>query len=164
MANLWHFLDTAGGCLERLKSCCLLVLLNLMWVVMLGVAYYYGHTSWSLSQNGSRVGGVVVALEESAGTDGSGVTYSPVIRYEVDGRAHTFTSSNSSDPPAYDIGERVVLLYDPADPERARINSWWELWLMPVVLGGAAIIVAVLINSLMAVSFLRGRRTPKNPV
>lgn len=157
MANLWGALDAAAGCVERSKSGCLLLLLNLMCVVMLGVACYYGHTSWSLKQDGYSVGGTVVALQESAGSGGSGVTYAPVIRYEAAGRAHTFTSNNSSTPPAYDIGERVLILYDTADPSRARIDSWGELWLMPVALGGAALVVAVVINTMAVVSLLRNR-------
>jgi hypothetical protein len=159
MADLWRVFDTTIGCWERLKSGCLFLWLNLMWMAMLGGAYYYGHTSWSLSRAGTSVSGVVVGLEESPASDRSGVTYSPIIRYEAEGRTHTFTSSNSSYPPAYEIGERVALLYDSADPSRARIDSWWELWLMPVMLGGAALIVAVAINAVMLISYRRGRRT-----
>ncbi len=43
-------------------------------------------------------------------------------------------------------GERATVLYDPADPERARVKSWAELrllWLLPVVLGVAFLLVAV---------------------
>jgi hypothetical protein len=159
MANLWRVFDTTIGCWEQLKSSCLFLLLNLIWMAMLGAAWYYGQTSWSLRRDGSPVVGVVVGLEESPASDRSGVTYSPIIRYEVEGRMHTFTSSNSTNPPAYQIGERVALLYDSADPSRARIDSWWELWLMPVMLGGAALIVAVAINAVMIVSYLRGRAT-----
>jgi hypothetical protein len=125
---------------------------------MLGAAYYYGRTSWTLSRGGSTVGGTVVALKESPATQDSGVTYAPVIGYEVGGRAYTFTSGNSSDPPAYRVGERVEVLYDPGDPTRARIDSWWELWLMPVVLGGAAVVVAVVVNGMAIRSATRGRR------
>jgi hypothetical protein len=132
-------------------------------MVLMGVAYHYGHGSWSLRREGFSVGGVVVGLKESASTGTSGTTYAPVVRYEVEGQTHTFTSSNSSNPPAYEIGERVVLLYDPADPTRARIDSWWELWLMPLALGAGAIIVAVAVNVLLVVSFLRDRAARKIP-
>ena len=72
------------------------------------------------------------------------------------GRTYTFTGGNSSDPPAYETGERVSLVCDRADPARARIDSWWELWLMPVVLGGAAAAVALVVNGLAVVSVMRG--------
>jgi len=155
MVNLWRSLDTAEGCWERLKSGCLWLLLNLVCIILLSVAYYYGHTSWALSQHGASVDGTVVALHESRATSDSGVTYAPVVRYDVGGRTYTFTSSNSSDPPAYKVGERVALRYDPADPARARIDSWWELWLMPVMLGVSAAVVAVVVNVWAVVSILR---------
>ena len=154
--NLWRALDTAGGCLDHLRSGCVWLLLNLVWIVMLGGAYYYGHTSWALSRSGVSVEGTVIAMKESPATQDSGVTYYPVIRYEVGGQTYTYTSSNSSDPPAYHVGERVWLRYDPADPHRARIDSWYELWLMPVMLGGAALIVAVVVNAVAVVSLMRG--------
>ncbi|HEX8353512.1 MAG TPA: DUF3592 domain-containing protein [Pyrinomonadaceae bacterium] len=156
MGAVWRAADAAEGCWWHVRSGCLLLLLNLMWVAMLGAAYYYGRTSWALSRGGSTAEGTVVALKVSPATQDSGVTYAPVVRYEVGGRAHTFTSNNSSNPPAYRVGERVAVLYDPGYPTRARIDNWWELWLMPVLLGGAAVIVAVVVNG-MAIRFaMRG--------
>lgn len=162
MANLWRVFDTNVGCRNRLWSACVFLLFTLVWMIMVDAAYDYGRDSWWLKRDGSSVSGVVVALEKSADTDG-GVTYAPVIKYEVDGRTHTFTSSNSSDPPSYEVGERVELLYDAADPSEARIDSWWELWLMPVMLGGAAVIMAVVINVTLVVSFLRARASLNIP-
>jgi hypothetical protein len=159
MNNLWRALDTAEGCWDRLTSVFFWLLLNVVWIVMLGAAYYYGQTSWSLTSGGATAEGVVVGLKESGATHDSGVTYAPVIRYEVGGRGYTFESNNSSDPPAYEVGERVELLYDRADPARARINSWFELWLMPVLLGGSALVVAVVVNALAVASVVRGRKS-----
>jgi hypothetical protein len=161
MANPWRFFDTNIGCLDRLMSGGLFLLLTVVWMVMAGVAYDYGEESWSLRRDGSSIGGVVVALKESADSDG--VTYAPIIKYVVEGQTHTFESDNSSSPPAYEVGERVVLLYDSADPSQARIDSWWELWLMPVMLGGAGLILAVVINAMIVVSFLRSRAARNNP-
>lgn len=156
--NLWRTLDSAAGCLDHLRSGCLWLVLNLVWVVMFGAASYYGHTSWELSRGGVSVEGTVVALKESPATADSGITYYPVITYNVKGQVYTFTSSNSSDPPAYHVGERVRLRYDPADPHRARIDSWYELWLMPTVLGGAALVVAVVVNVMALMSIVRSFR------
>jgi hypothetical protein len=40
-----------------------------------------------------------------------------------------------SSPPAYEVGERVTILYDPTSPKEAKINSFGELWLWPLLLG-----------------------------
>ena len=55
---------------------------------------------------------------------------------DVDGRPWRHASGTSSSPPAFDVGERVFLLYDPADPSRARIDSFVARRLLPAVFGG----------------------------
>lgn len=39
-----------------------------------------------------------------------------------------FTGSVGSDPPGFDIGEGVTVLYDPANPKSARIDAFFQLW------------------------------------
>ena len=155
MGKLLRAVAAAQSFRDYLKLGCLGLLLNLMWVLMLGAAYYYGHTSWELSRSGASAVGTVVALKESPATEESGVTYAPVIKYDADGQAYTFTSNNSSDPPAYKIGQKVDIIYDPAQPSRARVNSWGELWLMPLILGAAAAVIAVVVNAFALVSIMR---------
>lgn len=158
MVNLWRAIENTEGCWERLKSFGIWLLLNAVWVVLLWVACDYGDTSWELYRHGESVEATVIALEESRSTEGSGVTYAPVVKYDVGGQTYTFTSSNSSSPPSYEVGERVALRYDPADPAWAQIDSWTELWLLPLILGATAVIVAVVVNLLMFAS-IRRRRT-----
>lgn len=64
--------------------------------------------------------------------DGSGVHY--VFGYEVDGTRYTYTTSWSSHPPAYGVGERVWIAYHPRRPRDARIatlaGSYVTAWIM----------------------------------
>jgi hypothetical protein len=46
-----------------------------------------------------------------------------------------FTGSVGSSPPAFDIGEAVAVLYDRSDPRDARIDSFFQLWFAPLILG-----------------------------
>jgi len=75
-------------------------------------------------------------------------TYSPVVSFTTkSGQQITYTSSTSSNPPSYDVGENVQIFYDPANPNDAEINGFFSLWLGVIILGFIGI-VFFLIGSL----------------
>ncbi|MCC7358926.1 MAG: DUF3592 domain-containing protein [Anaerolineales bacterium] len=143
-----------SGCWNGLGAGCGWVVFNLMWVVMLGVAAWYGYGSYTLTTSGRTVTGTVI--ENRVVSDSDGDTYKPVIEYEVNGQTYAFESPNSASPPAYAVGERVTLRYNPDNPQDARINSLWELWLLPCLLGPAALVLAVVINGGYFLAWRRG--------
>ena len=76
----------------------------------------------SLEKQGMEAPGVVVALQENYDSDGS--TYKPVVQFQTSGgQTIEFTSSYSSSPPAYEIGESVTVVYNPEDPSKAVIKG-----------------------------------------
>lgn len=86
--------------------------------------------------------GTVIRMREVPPTDNSGVTFAPVIEYsDAKGGKFVYESKNSSDPPAYEVGEKVVMRYDKNDPGDAFIDTFWGRWsgtltilLFPVVI------------------------------
>ncbi|AZS76860.1 hypothetical protein DDE74_35255 [Streptomyces lydicus] len=68
----------------------------------------------------------VVALEwreDDQGEDHPPAAY-PVVEFtSADGMPRRFQSSTGSNPPSYEKGERVEVLYRADSPEDARINS-----------------------------------------
>jgi hypothetical protein len=64
---------------------------------------------------------------------------SPVVEYRVNGIAHRTQGSVLSSPPAHAIGDPVDVIYDANDPSAARINTFRERWLFPVVMVGAGL-------------------------
>jgi len=117
-------------------------MLHATWVILLVIGVWYGYVSWGYVNEGVEVPAIVIELAESSSDDG--VSYSPVFEYAYRGQIYTYESINSSDPPTHDIGERTTLLVDPEKPTRARENSFWELWLLPVIMIPVAVIVAVI--------------------
>jgi hypothetical protein len=109
---------------------------------MLAVAIWYGYSSYMFSTNGVEVQGTVVRLESSSDSDGT--SYSPVFSYAVDGQQFEYESVNSSNPPTHDVGDVQTLLVDPDDPGRARQDNFWELWLLPCILGPVALVMLFL--------------------
>ena len=126
----------------RQKLGCGFALLPLSAIILAVVGIWYAVVSWRFYSTGVKVEGTVVRLAESSDSDG--VSYSPVFSYTVNGQQYEYESVNSSNPPDYSVGDKVILLYDPAKPERARQNSIWELWLLPGILCPVALFMMVL--------------------
>ena len=77
--------------------------------------------------------GRVVELVANDSSDG--VTYSPVVEFDVGGWPQRFKDSIGSDPPSYETGDTVQVLYDPSSPSKARIDRGiWNL-AIPLLVG-----------------------------
>ncbi|MBN2549319.1 MAG: DUF3592 domain-containing protein [Anaerolineales bacterium] len=68
------------------------------------------------------------------------------MTYEVVNASYTMRGDTASDPPAYEIGEQVSIIYNPSSPESSQINSWSERWLMPALLIPSMLLAAVGVN------------------
>ncbi len=67
---------------------------------------------------------------------GNGKAYYPVISYTTkDGIERTYESNYGSNPPINVIGDTVRIYYDPAEPNRARVDNATESWLFPFNFG-----------------------------
>jgi hypothetical protein len=56
-------------------------------------------------------------------------TMTAVVEYvDATGEPRELHSGWATNPPAFDMGERVTVLHDRDDPKRARIQSFGELW------------------------------------
>ena len=104
---------------------------------MLGGAVYSFVTTWRFIGGAIAAEGVVIALEERWSSADGDYTYFPQVAFETeDRRRFEFTGDTGSQPAAFDVGETVRVLFDPARPETARIDSFFQLWLLPLILGG----------------------------
>lgn len=126
----------------RRKLGCAFALLPISAVILVGISIWYLYSSYMFSTTGTEVQGTVVRLESST-SDGS-TSYSPVFRYTFDGKEYEYESVNSTNPPANEVGDVETLLVNPNNPSKARQNSFWELWLLPVILCPVSIFMLVL--------------------
>jgi hypothetical protein len=125
------------------KLGCAFVLLPISAIILLGVSIWYAYSSYMFYSNGIEVQGTVVRLESSSSSEG-GTTYSPVFRYTINDQQYEYEGVNSSYPPANKVGDIETLLVDPTNPGKARQNSFWELWLLPVILCPVSIFMIIL--------------------
>ena len=94
--------------------------------LLAGAGYAY-HTTSSFVAQARKAQGTVVALRSGA----------PEVKFRTeDGREVRFTSSVSSKPPSYDVGETVEVLYRPDRPEDAEVDALMTLWFGAILLGG----------------------------
>jgi ribosomal protein L7/L12 len=99
--------------------------------ILLGIAaliYYMDQDEISKSD---RIQATVVDLRES--DDGM---FTPVIRYQYNGREHEYTSNFASNPPDYAINEVVFVYVNRENPEKVIIDSFSDRWLGLIIVAG----------------------------
>jgi len=107
-------------------------------IICLGIsAKLYSDTLAFLSK-ATSTRGIVIDLEERTSTNSDGnytITYYAVVEF-IDSRGYAmqFTSKNGRNPPGFRRGQPVKVLYEPENPEFARIGTFGELWLFTILL------------------------------
>ncbi len=128
-----------------------------------GILWY----SWTVSadiiefqKTALKTEGIVLEYktwEKSDSKRGRSVTmYNPVVQYRipVSDTVYILESQMSSSEPDYEIGEQVSLLYDPANPDHAKIDSLMNLYFGPVISA-----VLGLVFSFVGLMFIRNSFT-----
>ena len=151
--------EKVAGAANRLQIGCSIIFANLFFAGFCLWGVYAGYISWTLEQNGETTVGRVTRLEESDSSDGGCCVYSPVIEFVANGQTYSFEGDNASYPPAYEVGEDVNIIYDPANPDTAQINKWTERWLFPIIIIPAMLITALVLNFFLIRSFWRNDTT-----
>ena len=130
----------------------LLVFLWAVAAVLVGVGVRRRQESRRFAASATRAGGVVVELVSGSPGPRGGVPLAyPVVRYRTtDGREVVFRSGFGSQPPLWRPGQPVTVLYDPADPQAARI----ETKAATVVAPGCFVAVGVALAAFATVMFL----------
>jgi hypothetical protein len=156
-ASFWLLFGAVAWALSREVE--LFIIGERAFAVIAGAALVIGVAAlWNtveLYSDGTRTEGTVLEVretrrteqEEVARPDGGEyrrnverISYAPVVRFITgEGREIEFHGRGGSET-AFAEGDRVTVVYDPANPIRARIVSFLDLWLPSVVAFGVAIL------------------------
>ena len=92
--------------------------------------------SVNFKRTASSAEGVVYDIETRSDSDGS--SYYPMVRFTPAGAEEPveFTGGVGSNPSSYKRDQKVKVIYDPKNPEKARIDSFFETALFPLVFSG----------------------------
>lgn len=115
---------------------------GIFFVVGLGLlsgAAVAGLSTKSFIDRAMEGSGVVKELERRVTRDEDGydsVSFYPVVEYYPEGSSEsiTFRSNTGSNPPAFQVGEEVSLYYSPTDYNDVRLNTFFSLWGVSMIL------------------------------
>jgi hypothetical protein len=99
-----------------------------------------------------RTAGTIIRIERRSdwSSDGNPTCYYPVFTYEAADGERVMTSSAGSNPCPFRVNQSIWVLYDPAHPDSARIQSWFQIW------GGAAVCFLVgVVSCTVALIFIK---------
>src|SRR4051794_5051946 len=125
--------------------------------MLIGSVLFGGIGLWSLWDARRFAATAVHAQGVVTRLDWSDVAY-PRGRFVAEGRTVEFRGQGGSSPPAYCVGGRVSVLYHPGQLGRARIESFWDQYLLALVFGITGVVLLILGSALLLTSAVRGRR------
>ncbi|WIG94048.1 DUF3592 domain-containing protein [Myxococcus sp. SDU36] len=119
------------------------ILLGLGVLVLCLAAFLVTRTALFLSEAVRTEGTVKMVvvtepLRRHSNRDREITTYQPHVRFVTPSGDEAWVTGMAGDPPEYENGEIVSVLYLAESPEDGRIDSFMELWLGAVGAGGVA--------------------------
>ena len=120
--------------------------------LLTALALFFWFRTRAFLENAQKAQGTVIRMVYSSDSEGGG-GYSPVYTFRtISGQVIEVTDRMSSNPPQFKEGQIIDVLYDTDNPNKARINKWFNLYFVPMLLGFLGLIfggigVAVFIAS-----------------
>ena len=100
------------------------------------IGIYFALDAFEFAGQARTTMGEVIHVETRVSRDSDGrrsTTYQPTLRYmAANGQTYEAETHISSSGYDYDIGERMEILYDPADLTEVRINGFFSLYIFPI--------------------------------
>jgi len=79
----------------------------------------------------------VVALSAVPSQEDNSTNFAPTFVFKAeDGRIYTVTSAVATNPPEFEVGERVRAVYIRSSPGSAKLDSFLQLWFGTIVCVG----------------------------
>ncbi len=124
-----------------------MTIIALIFLFVGGISLFFAYKKYQdtkkFIQKAISAEGVVIKVDErmETSTDSDGYTtnvkmYTPVIKFLTqDGKEIVFTSQvSTNNKNAWKVDQKLVVLYDPEDPQKARINKRTNLYFLPIIL------------------------------
>jgi hypothetical protein len=117
--------------------------------VFIALAIGFGiHTS-SFLHHSIAADGTIVSLRTVKDDKDGTTTYAPIFTFlAANGQTYTVSSDSGSNPPSFAPGKHVRVLYEAGNPIGAEIDSFWQVWVFPVVFAIIGLIATVMGHAL----------------
>lgn len=134
------------------------VVVFLLGLLMLFGAWGDYTNTQSFLATAIKTEGTVIDLDSRLGSKGS-VTYAPVIEFkDSQNIMHQVTSDMSSNPPDFARGQKVEVRYQPQNPQNAKIDDFWELYIAPLLLGIVGTVLTLITGTILFRAWQRRMR------
>jgi uncharacterized protein (UPF0333 family) len=111
-------------------------------VVLIAVGVPFFLKARQFNATALHASGKILQLERQA--TGKDVSFFPVFSFKDQaGAEHVIHSRVGSSHFNYDVGDTVEVLYPANDPEQAKLNSFFALWVWPILFGGVGLIISI---------------------
>jgi Protein of unknown function (DUF3592) len=108
--------------------------------------------------NSVKATGTVIAFGTIAGK--SGYLYCPQVVFPIPGgRTIKFQSQTGTQPPSYNVGQKVQVVYEINNPQKAEIDSLMALWFAPGCMSLMGLLFSTLGLMLFGIGILVGFKT-----
>ncbi len=108
---------------------------SVLGLALLAAALFLVYSTRSFLARAEAVTGTVVEMQ--ATRSNKSTSYSPVVDYTTaEGRSIRHYSSFATNPPSYHVGEPVTVYYLKDKPEKAKLEGFFSLWGISLILGG----------------------------
>jgi len=128
-----------------------------------GLSVHLGQNMKAFLTDATHASGKVVRMESVRSSDSDGGTsysYYPVVSFVTpDAERTEFRDSVGSNPPAYQRGDKIDVLYDPADPQQAIIDRGIMNWA-----AAAGCLMGAVLSLWLALRFFAGIRRQQTRV
>lgn len=101
-------------------------------LAMLAVALIVGGLAISFRMGADMATGTVSENELRHYSDGN--SYCPIVDFTTRlGQTYSHHSDVCSWPPSFEVGQKVTIYYDPANPNNSQLDSFLGVWFIPVL-------------------------------
>ncbi|SEH70836.1 Protein of unknown function [Rheinheimera pacifica] len=132
-------------------------LFTLVGVAMLAGAFFVYNSTSSFLKEAATAEGIVVELLVSRTSDS--ISYRPLVEFTAqNGQVIEFAPTAGSNPARYAQGEQVEVLYQVARPSDAKINDFFSLWGVALILAGMGAVFFLVGAGIIVFIALKGRQ------
>jgi hypothetical protein len=135
-------------------------------IIFLLISLFAYSRARTFTRSAARTQGTVIRLERRDSSR-SGILYRPVVSFrDSQGMPRELFSSVASSPPSYKVGDQVSVLYSPAEPRKAKLDGFFEVWGWAAITGGIGVSDLLFGLALLWAPMIRRRfgRAPSPPV
>jgi hypothetical protein len=109
-------------------------------ILLIGAGWQMAQPLVALHRSGLRAQGIVQGVERGYGSR-TGAYYPRVSFTATDGSIIRFRDGSGANPPAYRVGDRVIVLYLAGDSRSAIIDGGIRNWRRPLVVASLGLVL-----------------------